>query len=126
MLMHVNGINLFYEVSGSGRPLIMVHGNGEDHTIFKEAVDILNDHFRVYAIDSRDHGQSSKVSDLHYSDMADDILVFMNDLNLTDVTFYGFSDGGILGLLLAQKIGYIPEVKGLSKCMNAFCWLPTH
>ena len=110
MLMHVNGIDLFYEVSGSGKPLIMVHGNGEDHTIFKEAAEILNDHFRVYTLDSRDHGQSSKVSDLHYSDMADDILVFMNDLNLTDVTFYGFSDGGILGLLLAQKTDRITRL----------------
>ena len=110
MFMHVNGIDLFYEVSGSGKPLIMIHGNGEDHTIFKEAVEILNDHFRVYTLDSRDHGQSSKVSDLHYSDMADDILVFMNDLNLTDVTFYGFSDGGILGLLLAQKTDRISRL----------------
>ena len=110
MFIHVNGIELYYEVSGSGKPLIMVHGNSEDHTIFKEAAEILNDHFRVYTLDSRDHGQSTKVSDLHYSDMADDILVFMNDLNLTDVTFYGFSDGGILGLLLAQKTDRITRL----------------
>ena len=103
MFQHVNGIQLYYEVVGSGSPLVMVHGNGEDHTIFNEAVDILKDRFTVYTVDSRDHGQSTKVSELHYSDMADDLLVFLNDLDLKDVTFYGFSDGGIIGLLLAQK-----------------------
>ena len=103
MFQHVNGIQLYYEVTGNGSPLVMVHGNGEDHTIFNEAVEVLKDRFTVYTVDSRDHGQSTKVSELHYSDMADDLLVFMNDLDLRDVTFYGFSDGGILGLLLAQK-----------------------
>lgn len=103
MFQHVNGIQLYYEVTGSGSPLVMVHGNGEDHTIFNEAVDVLKDRFTVYTVDSRDHGQSTKVSELHYSDMADDLLVFLNDLDLRDVTFYGFSDGGIIGLLLAQK-----------------------
>ena len=110
MFQHVNGIQLFYEVKGSGKPLIMVHGNSEDHTIFDEASEILKDSFTVYAVDSRDHGQSTKVSELHYSDMADDLLVFMNDLDLKDVTFYGFSDGGILGLLLAQKTDRISRL----------------
>lgn len=103
MFQHVNGIQLYYEVTGNGSPLVMVHGNGEDHTIFNEAVEVLKDRFTVYTVDSRDHGQSTKVSELHYRDMADDLLVFLNDLDLRDVTFYGFSDGGILGLLLAQK-----------------------
>lgn len=110
MVQHVNGIQLFYEVTGSGRPLIMVHGNGEDHTIFNEAAELLKDRFTVYLIDSRDHGQSTKVSDLHYSDMADDLLVFLNDLDLNDVTYYGFSDGGIIGLLLAQKTNRISRL----------------
>ena len=35
MTVKVNGIELFYETVGEGRPLVMVHGNGEDHTIFR-------------------------------------------------------------------------------------------
>ncbi|MBP1556233.1 MAG: alpha/beta hydrolase, partial [Oscillospiraceae bacterium] len=110
MIQHVNGIDLFYEVKGTGDPLLMVHGNSEDHTIFDEAAEVLKDRFTVYLVDSRDHGQSTKVSDLHYSDMADDLLVFLNDLDLQNVTFYGFSDGGILGLLLAQKTDRISRL----------------
>lgn len=106
----------------------MVHGNGEDHTIFDEASEILKDRFTVYLVDSRDHGQSTKVSDLHYSDMADDLLVFLNDLDLKDVTFYGFSDGGILGLLLAQKTDRISRliVSGANMTPNGVKgWLKT-
>ena len=103
MFVKVNGVDLYYEVKGEGQPLIMVHGNSEDHTIFDVASDILKDHFQVYLIDSRDHGQSEKVKDLHYDDMAQDVASFMEQLDLKDVVYYGFSDGGIIGLLLSAK-----------------------
>ena len=104
MFVKVNDVDLYYEKMGTGRPLIMVHGNSEDHTIFNEAAEVLKDHFTVYLPDSRNHGQSSVVKeDLHYETMADDYLKFMEELDLNDVVFYGFSDGGILGLLLANK-----------------------
>lgn len=103
MIAKVNGIELYYEKHGCGRPLLMLHGNGEDHTIFREAVNILKDYFTVYTPDSRDHGRSSRVKELHYDDMAEDMIQFMDALDLRDVVFYGFSDGGILGLLAAQR-----------------------
>ena len=103
MFIDVNNAQLFYETKGSGRPLIMIHGNSEDHTIFEEASEVLKDHFQVYLLDSRDHGQSTKVPELHYDDMADDIVAFLDALDLKDVVFYGFSDGGIIGLLSVGK-----------------------
>ena len=103
MFIEINGQNLFYEVKGSGRPLLMVHGNSEDHTIFNEAAEVLKDRFTVYLLDSRGHGQSGKVKEIHYKDMADDIVEFLDKLDLKDVVYYGFSDGGILGLLIGNK-----------------------
>ena len=103
MIAKVNGVDLYYEVLGSGEPLIMVHGNGEDHTIFDAAAEKLKDHFTCYLIDSRDHGRSSKVTGLSYQSMADDIKSFILQLGLDKVTFYGFSDGGIIGLLVASQ-----------------------
>ena len=38
MEITVNGVRLFYEQTGSGRPLIMVHGNSEDHTTFRDSI----------------------------------------------------------------------------------------
>lgn len=99
----VNNLNLFYTCTGSGAPLIMLHGNGEDHTIFDEAVKLLSKYFTVYAIDSRDHGKSDKVAELHYNDMAEDIRMFIEELHLEKPIVYGFSDGGIVALLIAIK-----------------------
>ena len=110
MLIGVNGIELYYEKVGQGRPLIMVHGNGEDHTIFNEAVEVLKNRFTCYTIDSRGHGQSSPCMELHYKDMAQDMLAFMTELDLRDVAFYGFSDGGIVALLAAMECGRITNL----------------
>ena len=110
MLIGVNGIELYYEKVGQGRPLIMVHGNGEDHTIFDEAVGVLKEHFTCYCIDSRGHGQSSHCRELHYKDMAEDMIAFMTELDLSDVAFYGFSDGGIVALLAAMDCSRITNL----------------
>lgn len=94
---------LYYQVSGQGQPLLLIHGNGEDHRIFDAAIPLLSSHFRVYALDSRGHGQSFSVSEYHYSDMAEDIRCFIEMLGLEKPLLCGFSDGGILGLLLASR-----------------------
>ncbi len=94
---------LFYEVCGSGHPLLLIHGNGEDHHIFDAAVPVLSQHFRVYAIDSRGHGQSFPVREYHYQDMAEDIRQLIAGLELEKPLLCGFSDGGIIGLLLASQ-----------------------
>ena len=99
----VNDIRLFYEQYGEGRPLVLLHGNGEDHTIFDEAMEVLGERFTCFAIDSRGHGQSSPVSEFHYADMAQDAADFIRLLGLEKPIVYGFSDGGIIALLLAIR-----------------------
>jgi pimeloyl-ACP methyl ester carboxylesterase len=110
MFVTVNDINLYYEVKGEGQPLMMVHGNSETHEIFDVASEVLKDYYKVYLIDSRDHGQSDKVKELHYDDMADDMVKFMEELDLKNVVYYGFSDGGIIGLLAAMKTDRIARM----------------
>ncbi len=110
MFAQVNGIELFYERAGEGRPLLMVHGNGEDHTIFDRAVGLLKKKYTCYAVDSRCHGRSSAFAELHYEDMARDMIAFMEALDLEDVIFYGFSDGGIVGLLAAAECPRITTI----------------
>ena len=103
MYLTVNGVRLYYEKTGTGRPLVMSHCNSMDHKIFRAAVKVLSGHFTVYCPDSRDHGKSSKVKTLHYEDMAEDMYQFITVLGLQQPVFYGFSDGGIVGLLLAYR-----------------------
>ena len=103
MIAEVNGIRLYYEKRGEGRPILMVHGNGEDHTIFDEAVRELSKEYCCYTVDSRCHGRSEDTRELHYRDMATDMIAFIKTLKLRDVIFYGFSDGGIVGLMAASR-----------------------
>ncbi len=103
LFAELNGIRLYYEVCGQGRPLILLHGNGEDHSIFTEAAALLQTDFTCYCVDSRGHGQSSPVEVFHYEDMAEDMVQLLEALDLRDAVFYGFSDGGIVGLLAAAR-----------------------
>ena len=103
MYLTVNGIKLYYEKTGSGKPLIMSHCNSMDHRIFKKAAKLLSEKFTVYCPDTRDHGKSEKVGVLHYEDMAEDMRCFIEELRLEKPVFYGFSDGGITGLILASE-----------------------
>ncbi len=103
MEITVNSIKLNYEVIGTGKPLIMVHGNGEDLHIFDELANEIKDFYKVYLIDSRNHGLSQKDLPISFDLMADDIIEFCKINELENVDFLGFSDGGIIGLKIAIK-----------------------
>lgn len=101
MDININGTTLYYEKAGKGFPLIILHGNGEDHHIFDMINDKLKKNFCVYAIDSRNHGQSSMTNDYRYETMANDIYEFIQTLHLDNVNIIGFSDGAIISLILS-------------------------
>ena len=106
--IRINETLFHYQKSGTGKPVILVHGNGEDHTIFKTEIEqLVSAGYCVYAPDSRGHGATGAsnppVSEFHYADMADDICAFIQALHLEKPAYYGFSDGGIIGLLLELR-----------------------
>ncbi len=101
MYIHINRQILFYEKTGEGPPLLLLHGNGEDHTIFDVLIPLLAQTHTVYAIDSRGHGASNPTEEYSYTGMAEDIAEFITSLEIESPILYGFSDGGIVGLLLA-------------------------
>jgi len=103
MIAFVNGIEIYYEICGEGTPMILLHGNGEDHEIFDRFTNDLERDHRVYMIDTRGHGRSGRTDSFHYSDMAEDVAAFIRELDIKKPLVYGFSDGGIVGLMLASK-----------------------
>lgn len=111
MLVECNGVSLYYKKSGSGPPMILLHGNGETHELFAEITVKLSRHRTVYAIDSRNHGQSTKKVATGYQAMCDDVAALITVLQLQDVTILGFSDGAIIGLLLG--LAQQPQVQQL-------------
>ncbi len=103
MEIKVNGITLYYEIIGKGKPLVFLHGNGEDHHTFDALTESLKSSYTCYLVDSRNHGKSMKDCPLHYEDMAEDIFQFIQNLKIDKPALFGFSDGAIIGMLIASK-----------------------
>lgn len=103
MYVHCNGVTLYYEMTGSGPSILLLHGNGEDHTVFDETSKLLSKSFTVYALDSRGHGKSRPASELGYELMAEDVAEFVKALNIKKPILCGFSDGAIIGILAASR-----------------------
>lgn len=116
--IQLNGQIIAYEKSGFGPcPLLLLHGNGEDHHIYDELVKVVDPQkFTIYAIDSRGQGGSAEARDLHYLNMALDISRFITSLELENVLLVGFSDGGIIALILASLH---PDMAGGLICCGA-------
>ena len=97
-------IELFYEEMGSGEPLILLHGNGEDHTIFDNVAKHFAKQYHVIAIDTRGHGKSP-LGDEPFSlyQFAEDLNEFMNEQKIEKANILGFSDGGNVALIFASK-----------------------
>ena len=102
-MISLNGIQIFYEEAGEGPPILLLHCNGEDHSIFDVLVKDLGTKFKVYSIDTRGHGESGRTDSFHYSDMTEDVAAFIRELGIEKPMLYGFSDGGIVGIMLASK-----------------------
>ena len=103
MDIKINSINIHYEVYGEGTPIILLHGNSENHKIFNKLIDKLKDKYKVYALDSRCHGKSENTKEISYDLMSADIIEFIKKLKINKPILYGFSDGGITGLMVAIK-----------------------
>ena len=97
-------IELFYTKTGSGPPLLLLHGNGEDGTYFVHQVEEFSRDFTVYAIDTRGHGQSPRGgAPFTISQFADDLLAFMDRQGPPRADILGFSDGGNIALTFALR-----------------------
>jgi len=108
-----DGVELYYEVYGSGEPLLLVHGNGGSIGSLAAQIEYFRDRYEVIAMDSRDHGRSSDSADtLTYEKMADDLAALLDELEVGPVDVLGWSDGGIEALLLGMH--YPDKVKRLA------------
>ena len=95
---------MYYEVYGSGEPLLFIHGNGGSIRAFKQQVNFFAGKYKLILADSRAQGKSVDTSDsLTYEMMADDFNELLNQLKIDSCNVIGWSDGGINALLLAMR-----------------------
>lgn len=92
------------DAGGVSNPVVMLHGNGESHENMARLIEMVAPERVVIAIDSRGHGASTRGTEsLSYERLARDVLKVLDELETSKVHVIGFSDGGIVALLLAMQ-----------------------
>jgi len=105
-VVDVNGQQLHYYVRGerNGLPVVLLHGNGGSHkSMHTQAKQLAKKRYRVYSLDSRGQGANAPLEEYHYADMAEDTYQFIKALGIEKPAVYGWSDGGILALMLEMN-----------------------
>ncbi len=100
----VNGVELVYEMHGTGDPLVLIHGAQSDRSIFANLLPDFVDHFQVLLFDQRGSGQSEK-PDIEYTMgmLADDTAALMDHIGFSSAQVYGVSMGGMIAQELAIR-----------------------
>lgn len=100
----VNGIKMYYEVYGIGKPLVLIHGNGGSVASMANQIEYFKDKYRVIVADSRAQGNSEEGKGrLTYEQITDDWAALLDQLQIDSAYFIGWSDGGIETLLMAIR-----------------------
>ena len=97
-------IEHFFIEEGNGFPLILLHGNGEDHSYFEQQIAFFSSFYRVIALDTRGHGKTPRGErEFTISQFADDLYEFMLKHNISKAHILGFSDGANIAMKFAIK-----------------------
>ena len=100
----IRGFKMYYEVYGTGEPLLLIHGNGGSINNFVKQIPVFAKNYKVIIADSRSQGKSIETKDsLSYEMIADDYAELLTKIGIPSANVIGWSDGGIEGLLLAIR-----------------------
>jgi pimeloyl-ACP methyl ester carboxylesterase len=100
----VNGINLYYETHGDGRPLILLHGGLGSGEMFGPTLPALAEKHQVIAVDLQGHGRTADIDrPIDPRLMADDIAALIDHLGLEKPDIVGYSLGGGVAFFTASK-----------------------
>jgi 3-oxoadipate enol-lactonase len=116
--IRANGIELFFEESGAGEPLLLIAGFACDHTNWRKLVPSLASSYRLITFDNRGVGQSTSPATPYTIDqMAEDTIGLLDAIDLTSVHIAGHSMGGQIALELALACpGRVKSLILLSSC----------
>ena len=109
----LNGIKAYYEESGEGEPICLLHGFSASSYTWRKIIPVLSKSFHVYALDLKGFGKSSKPVDGNYSIWAfvDWVKEFFEKIGIEQVNLAGHSLGGRISLLFAAS--YPERIKSL-------------
>ena len=102
--VEVNGMQMYYEVSGDGDPLIVLHGAYMNIPSMGAIIPRLAETHKVYALELQGHGRTTDIDrPITYPNLADDVAAFMERVGLEKADVFGYSMGAAAGLQLAIR-----------------------
>ncbi len=115
----VNGIRMYYEIYGEGKPLVLIHGGGSTiQTSFGRIIPLLAKNRKVIGVELQAHGRTSdRNGPISFEQDADDVNALLKNLNIDKADILGFSNGGNTTMQLAIRH---PEVVNRIIVASAF------
>jgi pimeloyl-ACP methyl ester carboxylesterase len=102
--VEVNGMQMYYEVSGEGDPLIVLHGAYMNIPTTGAIIPKLAETHRVYALEFQGHGRTTDIDrPITYPNLANDVAAFMDAVGIEKADVFGYSMGANVGLQLAIR-----------------------
>lgn len=124
--INVNGMQMYYEVSGRGDPLIVLHGAYMNIPSMGAIIPRLAKTHRVYALELQGHGRTTDIDrPITYPNLADDVAAFMDAVGLEKADVFGYSMGAAVGLQLAiRHPAKVNKLVAASVSYDAEGWQP--
>ena len=101
----VNGLEMYYEIHGRGRPLVLIHGGGSTiETSFGAVLKSFSATRQVVAFEQQGHGRTADVDrPFTFEQSADDTAALLRHLGIARADFFGYSNGGSIALQMAIR-----------------------
>src|SRR5437899_3208170 len=100
----LEGVRTYYEKTGTGDPLILLHGGMCTAETFDPQTPVLAEQYCVYVPERYGHGRTADVDGaITYENMAQHTIAFMDALGIESAHLAGWSDGALVGLLVALR-----------------------
>ena len=132
--LRLHDVDIYYEVTGEGEPLLFIHGLGSNSRAWEMQVPVFSEHYKVITFDIRGHGQSGKSPGTYSIEtFVADTVELMKSLGLGPAHVVGHSLGGMIGLQLCTGMpemvkslvivngyfeGYVRTFKDGFECMK--------
>ena len=102
--VEVNGLQMYYEVSGKGEPIVVLHGAHMNIETMGEIIPMLAKTHTVYALEFQGHGRTTDIDrPITYENLADDVSVFMDRVGLKKADIFGYSMGAAAAMQVAIR-----------------------
>lgn len=124
----VNGLKMYYEIYGQGKPLVLIHGGGSTiQTSFEKVIPLFARSRKIIAVELQAHGRTNdRNAEVTFEQDAEDIATLLKNLNIQKADILGFSNGATTTLQIAIRhpeiVDKIVLCSALAKRSGAPAW----